>query len=279
MVTKSENEVVVAEVLAEHNHETFRRATGLTAGAGAPVGCLRESGLSSGRAGETAAMTGYTPGEENQPPPAGQGQYPPQQGPYPPQQGQYPPQPGPLPRQKVRPGRIWYLVPLAIFVAGAAWLIVGVVSLASTVNGLQRVPVPAGGTVNLSHSGGYTIYYEGPGAQSGNIPPFHINVTPASQGASVTSLTRYGSTVTYNIGSHHGRAVLTLQVARPGRFAVSAAGAQATGADLAFGGSIAHGIVGTVLPGVPLMILGFLSAVILLIIRIIRKRSLRQRYV
>ncbi len=205
--------------------------------------------------------------------------YPPQQGPYqqgPYQQGQY--QQGPYPRQKVRPGRIWYLVPLALFVAGAAWLIVGIVSLSSTVNGLQRVPVPAGGTVSLSHSGGYTIYYEGPGAQSGNIPPFHINVTPASPGASVSSLTRYGSTVTYNVGSHHGRAVLTLNVTRPGRFSISATGAQATGADLAFGGSIAHGIVTIVLPAVPLMVLGFLGALILLTVRIFRKRALRPGY-
>jgi hypothetical protein len=166
---------------------------------------------------------------------------------------------------------------LAVFVAGLAWLIVGVGSLASTVDGLQRVPLPAGGTVSVSHSGGYTIYYEGTGAQSGNIPPFHINVTPASQGAAVSSLTRYGSTVTYNVGSHRGRAVLTLQVAKPGRFAVPTVGA-ASGADLAFGGSIAHGVVGVVLPGVPLMILGFLGAVILLIVRIFRTRSFRPGY-
>ena len=254
-------------------------------------------------------MSGYPPEGDYQPPAAGQGPFPPQQpqqpqpyspqqgqqGPFPPQQGPYPPQQGPYqqgpyqqgpyppqqgqyPRQKVRPGRIWYLVPLAVFVAGLAWLIVGIGSLASTVNGLQRVPIPAGGTVSLNHSGGYTIYYEGPGAQSGNIPPFHINVTPASQGAAVTSLIRYGSTVTYNTGSHHGRAVLTLQVAKPGRFAITASGAQATGADLAFGGSIAHGIVGIVLPGVPLMVLGFLGAVVLLIVRIVRTRNLRQGY-
>jgi len=213
-------------------------------------------------------MTGYPPEGESQPPAADQGQFPPQ--------GQYPP-PGQFPPQKVRPGRIWYLLPLAVFLAGAAWLIVGIVSLASTVDGLQRVPLPAGGTVNLSNSGGYTIYYEGPGAQSGNIPPFHIDVTPASPGAAVSSLVRYGSTVTYNIGSHHGRAVLTLQVAKPGTFAVRTAGAP-SGADLAFGGSIASGIVGIVLPSVPLIILGILGGLVLLIIRLVRKRSSRPRY-
>ena len=160
--------------------------------------------------------------------------------------------------------------------AGAAWLVVGILSAISTVNDLQRVPLPAGGTVSLQHSGGYTIYYEGPGAQSGDIPQFHINVTPASPGAAVSGLSRYRSTVTYNIGSHHGRAVLTLHVAKPGRFAIKATGAPV--ADLAIGGSIARGIVGIVLPGVPLMVLGFIGLVIVLIIRLVRKSALRRGY-
>jgi hypothetical protein len=200
-------------------------------------------------------MTGYMPGGEYQPPPAGY---------------------SPIQPQKLRPGRIWYLVGLVIFLAGAAWLVVGILSAISTVNDLQRVPLPAGGTVSLQHSGGYIIYYEGQGAQSGRIPAFHINVTPASPGAAVTGLSQYRSTVTYNIGSHQGRAVLTLHVAKPGKFAIKATGAPV--ADLAIGGSIARGIVGVVLPGVPLMILGFLGLAIVLIIRLVRKSALRRSY-
>jgi hypothetical protein len=176
----------------------------------------------------------------------------------------------------VRPGRIWYLVALAFFAAGLAWLIVGIVSLGNTVNDLQRVPLPAGGTVSLGHSGGYTVYYEGPGAQNGHFPSYDIHVILASPGAGVLSLTGYGSTVTYNIGSHHVRAVLTLHITRPGKFRVTATGSNVPGADLAFGGSIASGVVGVLLPGVPLMIIGVLGAVLLLIIRIVRKRSLRR---
>lgn len=195
--------------------------------------------------------------------------------------GYQPPAPGygaPPLQHKVRPGRIWYLVALAIFAAGVAWLIYGLTSLVGTVNDLQRVPLPGGGAVNLTHSGGYTIYYEGPGAQSGNLPSLHIDIAPVSPGAAVSSLKQYGSTVTYNIGSHQGRAVLTLQVTSPGRFAVTATGAPVTGADLAFGGSIGNGIVGALLPAIPLVILGVLSAMVLLIVRIIRKRSLQRRY-
>ena len=204
-------------------------------------------------------------------PPAGGYQAP---GGYPPAGG-YPAPGGYVPGQqaKVRPGRIWYLAAIAIFVAGLAWLIVGIVSISSTVNDLQRVPLPAGGTINLGHSGGYTVYYEGPGAQTGNFHRFNIQVAPASSGAGVPRLTQYGSELTYDIGGHQGRAVLTLHITGPGTFRVTTTGSPPPGSDLAFGGSIATGIVGALLPGLPLILIGVFGAVILLIIRIVRKRT------
>jgi len=225
-------------------------------------------------------MTYFPPGGDQPPYP---GQQPPFPGSYPGQQPQGPGYPWQapgyvLPGGKLRPGRTWYLLALAIFAAGVAWLVIGSVSVASTVSNLQRVPLPAGGTVNLTHSGGYTIYYEGPGSQSGNFPAFHVDVTPASPGATVASLTRYGSVVTYDFGSHQGRAVLALRVTGPGKFLVTTAGAPASGADLAFGGSIGSGLVGAVLPAIPLIVLGFVGWLILLIVRIARKRSVQRGY-
>jgi len=104
-------------------------------------------------------MTGYTLGGGYQPPPVSH---------------------SPIRQRKLRPGRIWYLAAIVIFAAAIAWLIYGIFSFAGTVNGLQRVPLPAGGTVHLAHSGGYVIYYEGPGARSRNLPSLHVHVTPAS---------------------------------------------------------------------------------------------------
>jgi hypothetical protein len=176
----------------------------------------------------------------------------------------------------LRPGRIWYLVALLVFVAGVAWLIIGLLSIGSQVNSFPRVPIPRGGQVSLSQSGGYVVYYEGPGAQSGNVPSVNVRVIPASAGASVRSLTPYTASVTYGYGSHQGRAVLSLQVAQPGRFTVvTSGGSVPAGADLAFGHSIIGGIAGTVLLSVLLMLIGVAGGITVFVIRIVRKSRAR----
>jgi hypothetical protein len=196
--------------------------------------------------------------------------------------GQYPGQPPIIAgmgtgRPQVRPGRIWYLIPALMILGGIAWVVFGFVSLGSKVDSFARVPLPAGGTVALNHSGGYVVYYEGPAANSGQIPSFNVQIAPAAPPAAVRSLQSYGSSVTYTIGTHQGRAVLTLQVVRPGKFVVqpSGAGASTAGSDLAFGQSLAGSIVGIVLPTICLIFLGIGSWIILFVIRLTRTRRAR----
>lgn len=206
-------------------------------------------------------MTSYPPGGGYPPPTTGYG-------------------PGQQPKRRLH--WVWYLTALVILGAAVAWLIASIVSLVGTYNGLQRVPLPAGGTVRLGHSGSYVVYYEGPGAQSGNIPSFNIRVRPASPGASVSGLTQYRSSVTYSTGSHHGRAVLTLNIARPGKFAVTASSAApGAGADLAIGGNIAQRIVGVILPAAVVAILviaGGVTAILILAIRGLSRRRAQRMY-
>ena len=175
-------------------------------------------------------------------------------------------------RPKVRPGRVWYLPALAAFLGGAAWIVFGLFSINSQIDSFARVPLPAG-VVTLNHSGSYVVYYEAPGAASGPIHPFRVHIFPAAVG----SLQPYTSSVTYNFGSHQGRAVLTFQVARPGRFHVETTGAPsvAGGSHLAFGSSIVGSIIGTVLLSVGLIFIGVVGAIILLVIRIVRVRRAR----
>jgi hypothetical protein len=174
----------------------------------------------------------------------------------------------------VRPGRVWYLAALAVFLVGVAWIVFGLISVSHQVDSFPRVPLPAGGTVTLGHSGGYVVYYEGPGASSGRVPGFHVRISPA---AGVGSLRPYTSSVTYSFGAHQGRAVLTLQVVHPGRFLVEPYGAPAVpgGSDLAFGSSIAGRVVATVLPSIGLIFLGIIGAIVVGIIRISRVRRAR----
>ena len=215
------------------------------------------------------------------PPPAGSGQ---PFGGIPQFGGQYPGQPPIMAqmgtgRPRVRPGRIWYLVPVLLILGGIAWVVFGFVSLSSKVDSFARVPLPAGGTVALNHGGGYVVYYEGPGADSGQIPSFNVQIERAAPPAAVAagSLQTYGGSVNYTIGAHRGHAVLTLQVVHPGKFVVapSGAGAATDGSDLAFGQSIAGSIVGIVLPTLGLIFLGIATWIILFVIRLTRTRRAR----
>ena len=174
----------------------------------------------------------------------------------------------------MRPGRIWYLAALAVFLGGVAWLVIGLLSLGHQIDSFPRVPLPAGGAVTLNHGGGYVIYYEGPGAKSGQIPGFHVRIVPTASSPQVGSLKTYSGSLTYSFGSHQGRAVLTLKVARGGRFLVEPFGAPSH-SDLAFGSSIAGGIVGIVLGSLALIFAGIVAAIVLLVIRIVKTRRAR----
>jgi len=178
--------------------------------------------------------------------------------------------PGASPR-KMRPGRAWYLLALAVFLGGAALLVAGLLGVKGQVDGFQRAPLPQG-QVSLAHSGGYVVYYEAPGAASGQVPSFNVTVVPASAGASARSLQSYAADVNYSFGSRQGRAVLTLQVSHPGTFQVVATGAPAVagGSDLAFGSSIAGGIAGTAVTGGLLMVLGVAGGITVFAIRYAR---------
>jgi len=178
---------------------------------------------------------------------------------------------------RIRPGRIWYLVPLLVLLGGVAWLVSGLVSLGSHVDAFPRVAIPAGGQVSLSHSGGYVVYYEGPGAQSGQIPAFRVQVIPAAAPAAVQSLAPYTTSVTYAFGSRQGRAVLTLQVRHPGRFRVETPGASGlpAGSDLAFGDSIAGGITVTAVLSGLLMFAGLAGLIVIFVIRVAKTRRAR----
>ena len=180
------------------------------------------------------------------------------------------------PSARLRPARAWYWVALGVFLAGLAWAAVMIAVLIGRVDSFQRVPDPGSGVISLAHSGGYVIYYEGPGASSGNVPTGNVHVAPASESAAVQSIGSYSGSLTYQFGHHEGAAVATLQIDHPGRFLVTATSSTAPpGSHLAIGSSIAGGILVIVIPALLLTLAGIGGAITIAIIR--HRRAKRAR--
>jgi len=185
------------------------------------------------------------------------------------------------PPAKLRPGRVWYWVALAVFVAGVAWWVVSFVTVTERVNSFQRAPFPGTGVISLTR-GDYVVYYEGRGASSGTVPEGHIHMVSlsgAAAGRDVTMKPQSGS-LTYQFGSHVGAAAGTVQIPVSGRYWVQSTSATLRGGHLAFGSSVAGWIVGAVVPTavVPaavLMLAGVVGAIVVAIIR--HKRLERAR--
>jgi hypothetical protein len=174
---------------------------------------------------------------------------------------------------KLRPGRVWYWVALAVFLAGVAWWVVSFAAVTGRVNSFQRVPFPGTGVISLTR-GDYVIYYEGRGAASGTVPEGQIHmdslVEPAAGGG--MTVTPYSSSLIYQFGSHVGAAAGTVQIPVSGRYRVRSTSSAPRGGHLAFGSSIAGWIVGAVVPSavVPaaaLMLAGVVGAIVVAIIR------------
>jgi hypothetical protein len=181
-----------------------------------------------------------------------------------------------LPPAKIRPGRVWYWVALAVFLAGVAWAVVASIVLFGRVDSFPRVPDPGQGTVSLTHSGGYVIYYEGPGASNGNVPAGDVRVIPESAGAAVKSVTAFSGSMVYQFGSREGAAVAHLQIAAPGRFLVRATSSGAPpGGRLAIGSNISGGIAAIVLPALLLGLAAVGGAIVVAVVRHTRIKRAR----
>jgi len=177
------------------------------------------------------------------------------------------------PPAKLRPGRVWYWVSAAVVLAGVAWVVVAFLVIIGQVDSFPRVPAPGTGVLFLP-SGGYVVYYEGPGASNGAVRAGHIGMRPLSGSAAVGSIRPYsGGPVTYQFGSHDGSAVAVVQITRPGRFLVQETSSAAlAGGHLAFGSSIAGWIVAAVVPALVLGLAGIGGVIAVAIIRHTRAR-------
>jgi hypothetical protein len=103
-----------------------------------------------------------------------------------------------------RPSRLWYWVAGAAVAGSVVWLVLGFVfwlrSASEQVENFQRVPIPGRAEVNFDEAGGYTVYFEGLGAddETATLPAFRVSITPVGGGADVP-VRPYGGSELYNM--------------------------------------------------------------------------------
>ena len=172
------------------------------------------------------------------------------------------------PPAKLRPGRVWYLVALAVIVAGPASLLAGLAALNGQINSFQRVALPGNGEITLTHSGRYVIYYEGPGAAAGNAPALTVGLRPLSASAAVQGITRSSGSGSFSFGSHADTAVLNLTIAHPGRFLLQArAPAAPAGSHVAVGSGVGGSLARIIIPFIALIMVGVGGVVAIAFVR------------
>jgi hypothetical protein len=167
----------------------------------------------------------------------------------------------------LRPLAIVGLVLLvALVAAGATIAAVSVTKLSRGVLEATSTPIPGSRVVQLDERK-YNVFYDGTGEQEA-IPRIRVRVTPVEGGPALELEDFSGS---LNFGD--AQAIATVEAPRSGRYRIVAAGDPTfpTRASVVLGEPIGKRILRVVL-GVALAFLGFVGAVILVVISLVRRR-------
>jgi hypothetical protein len=177
-----------------------------------------------------------------------------------------------------RPSRLWYWVAGAAVAGSVVWLVLGFVlwlrSASEQVETFQRVPIPGRAEVSFDEAGGYTVYFEGLGAddETATLPAFRVSITPVGGGAEVP-VRPHGGSELYNMAELSGRAIGTFEIEEPGRFLVQTAGEpQAVPANVAIGRGVTRTLFLT-LPGFLILFLGGVAMAVIVAVRRSRVRG------
>lgn len=185
----------------------------------------------------------------------------------------------------VKPHGAWFLlVPafLAVGVVVSALLVVGVAG--NLQDNLHKVAVPGSQTVNFAQPGPQTLFYEEATAGGEVTPPLslEVRITPVAGGEPLAiepALMRS----TYQYGGTRGVGIGTVQVKDPGMYTVeSRVGTDtqvAPGAALAVGGNPVGGVLGAVFGSLGAMGLGFVAALVTLIVLLVKRSNSRKRLI
>lgn len=202
-----------------------------------------------------------------------------QPSPYPPPSA-YPPAPVAGGRPVVGPSKAWFVVAGLVAVAG---IVVAVVVLVRTFTGwfdriddFDRAPLPAELGVEITETGGYSIYHEFPGAaeQDLSTPP---QVTVTGPDGSQVPLDDYDTSVTYETPDHEGRGAYTFSAEVPGTYLVSATGRPASA--IAVGRGVGRGLVTGIVAAVVIGLVAVIAALVLAVVVGVKRSRNRNRLV
>jgi len=180
------------------------------------------------------------------------------------------------------PGRLWYAVALAAFLAGAAG---AALFLLPRIQALQerltRVVVPATVDLRLERPGAYTIFHEPQSVVGGTL--YHAEVISgltvalheAASGRGL-ALAQPGATTSYSFGGRSGTSIFDFEIAEPGDYRLSADYADGRSEPrtvLAVGQGVVGGLFGAILGALGIGLVGFAAAVAIAAITFLKRRS------
>lgn len=165
-----------------------------------------------------------------------------------------------------------------VFAAGA--LSTGLQSaqdLEQQLKAFRRVPVPGQQELTLE-SGGYTLYYEGPGASEDDSewPSFRVALAPAS-GDDPIPFADYEATLTYTGLGREGRALWTFSIEEPGSYRLRVFDASERRGQVAIGPSLAPPLEGPAQTAAVVALSGLGSGVAVIVVTWVWRARARHR--
>jgi hypothetical protein len=176
--------------------------------------------------------------------------------------------PRPASDQPIRPAKSWFVVAALIAVVGIIAAVVvlvrGISSYADRVDDFDRADLPATFSVEITSTGGYSIYHEYDGASDdfGWSPDPVVTVTDPS--GAVVDLDDYVGSITYSASGHEGEGLYTFDADETGTYEVTAEGEPGDG--IAVGRGIGSGLVAAIVGSLALGLLAVIAGVVVAIV-------------